>query len=71
MKHCLERERQLGRGRIVLQVRVGDRGSTPVLINLLMMCLKVDRSGGSLYKRLGWKLRAGHEEQYELVGAWD
>lgn len=40
---------------------LGGRGSTPVLINLLMMCLKMERSGGSLCKSLGWKCRAKGE----------
>ena len=67
MKHRSEREGQLGRRRregkalVMLQVMLGGGGSTPVLINLLMMCLKTERSGikgESLSKRQGWKCRA-------------
>lgn len=48
MKDCSEREGQLGRGRregkaqVMLQVMLGSQGSAPVLINLLMMCLKTE-----------------------------
>lgn len=68
----LGRGRREGKALVMLQVMLGNRGSTPVPINLLVVRLKMGRSGikgGSLSKRPGWKRGAGRRGRYEPAGA--